>query len=125
MTSFPVLDQATLQNLRELDEDGSQGFVAELLGLFITSSTERLQALGAALAAKDPRRLGAEAHSLKSSAGNIGALRLSQLCQSLENLGKSGDIQAAEALTQELRVELDRVLAAVRQLPEFAPSKAA
>ena len=49
------------------------------------------------------------AHSLKSSSANVGARRMAALSRSLEDLGKSGTIESAETLYDELASEFTAV----------------
>jgi HPt (histidine-containing phosphotransfer) domain-containing protein len=120
-----ALDPTTLDGLRELDAGGETGFVAELVGLFVSTAAERRAALDEAFASGDSVRVSREAHSLKSSAGNIGALALSKLCQSLEYLGAAGRLDEARAVYARVSPELDRALTDLRGLPEFRASKGA
>jgi len=49
---------------------------------------------------------GAAAHKLKSSARSVGALRLGQLCEQIEQAGKAGDNPALAELTPLFEAEL-------------------
>lgn len=55
------------------------------------------------------------AHSLKGSAGNLGAARLAELCGALESQAADEPPGAAELLAA-LRLELDTVQQAVREV---------
>ena len=57
--------------------------VAELVELFIEASGQSVQAIGTALAAGDLIKAGKEAHTLKGSSSNVGAVTLQAVCQSL------------------------------------------
>ena len=58
------------------------------------------------------------AHSLKSSAGNVGARRLAALLKDFESLGKDGRIDDARAGLAALRTEHARTLDAIHALIE-------
>ena len=58
------------------------------------------------------------AHSLKSSAGNVGAKRLSALLKAFETMGKDGRIDDARAQLDELRAEHTRVREDIHTLLE-------
>ncbi len=79
-----LLDPAVLEEIISLDPDGSAGFLARVLETFIRSTEEIIRDTNWAGPATDPESIGKAAHSLKSSAGSIGARRLSALCASLE-----------------------------------------
>jgi len=100
-----VLDHSMIEELRGLD-DGQGAVLAQLVQLFVGGAPERLAAMQAALAQGDFEQLSRHAHSLKSSAANLGAARMAACCQRLEDAGRSpaGREQAAgdlEALGRE------------------------
>ncbi|MFN4258662.1 MAG: Hpt domain-containing protein [Gemmataceae bacterium] len=70
-----------LENLKRL---GGAGFVREMIDLFITHGTKQVEAARQASASGDWKTIERTAHSLKSSAGNIGAVELAQLCAHIE-----------------------------------------
>jgi HPt (histidine-containing phosphotransfer) domain-containing protein len=96
------LDYAVLRDLAELDEPGTPSIVDELIGLFLQITPTQIAGLEAALGAKDLKALKAVAHSLKSSSGNLGARKLSQIAQNIENLS---DLANAAELVSALKVE--------------------
>ncbi|MDP1569150.1 MAG: Hpt domain-containing protein [Vicinamibacterales bacterium] len=116
MSGLPVLDHATLDRLRELNEPGEPDIVIEVLTLFLEDAPARVAAVAAAQAAGDARGLERAAHGLKGSAGNIGALRLQALCHRIEDLGRleeAGDPMVVLSLHEEfetLRQEVTRLL---------------
>lgn len=79
-----LLDPAALEQIISLDPDGSAGFLAKVVETFIQSTEQIIRNTKWAGPAMDPESIGKAAHSLKSSAGSIGARRLSALCASLE-----------------------------------------
>jgi len=72
------LDPAVLSGLQEVME----GEYPKLLATFLDDSQKRIEALRQA--GDDAKALGRIAHSFKGSSGNLGAVRLAQLCQRLE-----------------------------------------
>ncbi|CRM18919.1 TMAO reductase sytem sensor TorS [Pseudomonas sp. 31 R 17] len=72
------LDPDVLSGLKEVME----GEYPKLLDTFLHDSQERVTALRKAR--DDAKALGRIAHSFKGSSGNLGAVRLAQLCQRLE-----------------------------------------
>lgn len=116
MSGLPVLDQVTLDRLRELNEPGEPDIVVEVLTLFLEDAPARVAAVVAAQASGDARGLERAAHGLKGAAGNIGALRLQALCHRLEDLGRLGvaaDPTVVLSLHEEfetLRQEITRLL---------------
>lgn len=80
-TSEP-LDRATIDSLRELS-DGDGDLLAELFQLFLTDTPPRLDAIEAAIAGGDAPALQRAAHTLKGSAGGLGATRMQAICMEL------------------------------------------
>jgi len=72
------LDPEVLSGLQEVME----GEYPKLLDTFLDDSQKRVEALRKAR--DDATALGRIAHSFKGSSGNLGAVRLAQLCQRLE-----------------------------------------
>ena len=72
------LDPDVLSGLQEVME----GEYPKLLDTFLDDSQKRVEALRKAR--DDAKALGRIAHSFKGSSGNLGAVRLAQLCERLE-----------------------------------------
>lgn len=110
------LDAASLARLRQLDPDGSRGFVNQVLRTFEASLVRHLAALDEAGVQGDLKRAGDVAHTLKSSSASIGALGFAQGCATVERLARAGDAAALGEPLVTLRAEGARVLAAVRAI---------
>jgi two-component system sensor histidine kinase/response regulator len=109
----PVLDATVIASLRELGGSDDPELLAELVRLFLADVPERLRLLGEAVERSDPRILEREAHALKSSAANLGALGLSALFREIESAGRAKDLARAESLVARSRGEFERVEAAL------------
>ena len=104
----PVLDPAAVVRLQRL---GGDKLVVQMIRLYLENAGERLGQIDAGLgndADLDETRRGA--HSLRSSAANVGALRVSALAGELESVAEAGDREAA----RRLRDPLADALAAAR-----------
>lgn len=99
------LDGAVLASLREVME--SQ--YPDLLAAFLLDSRERLQALHAALELGDAEAMRRAAHSFKGSCSNLGATRLSALCEELETRARSLQLVDTEGLLERTELEFDQV----------------
>jgi len=120
----PPLDERSLDRLRELQEDGEPEIVHELAELFLSHAPTRLRAILQAVEIGDADSLFKEAHSLKSSSANMGALRLSELCRQLEDMGRFGHLDRAREKVKELEVEFQRVKVALASLDqECSPAR--
>jgi len=101
------LDPDVLSGLQEVME----GEYPKLLETFLDDSQKRIEALRTAR--DDAKALGKIAHSFKGSSGNLGAVRLAQLCERLEL--ESGEPTAnLEALVD----QIDHEFALVKPLYE-------
>jgi CheY-like chemotaxis protein len=105
----PAIDEKVLEELRKLQMDGEPDIVQELGSMFLDRAPARIEAMRDALDRGDAGALKREAHNLKSSSANVGALRLSGLFKDLETLGRSGDLQRAHELMERVEAEFGRV----------------
>ena len=73
----------------------------ELLDLFLSGAAQRLADMNPAL--RDGPALAFHAHALKSMSLNLGAKRLSELAQKMEELARNGQLEPCAQLLQELQ----------------------
>ena len=92
----PIVDAAILQALRNGPGEADPVSFDELLQTFLKDATQLLAATSRAAKAGDRAALERAAHTLKSKGAAFGAVRLSQLCQELEQIGKQGNLGEAE-----------------------------
>jgi PAS domain S-box-containing protein len=90
------LDQAVLDNIRAIDDDGT--VLNEVIQMFLDEAPGYIEALRNALGSADAAQLGRVAHSMKSASFNVGAHALGELCRRLERQGKAGEIAGAADL---------------------------
>ncbi len=109
-------DRRALQMLHRV---GGNRLVVEMVNLFSASGPERLATARAGLASSNGENVRAAAHALKSSAGQLGALRLQRMCAELESTVKES-LTGAGARLDAIEVELAR---ATRWLAQEAPSQ--
>ena len=105
-----ALDRSVLDSLRELQDDGDPDIVAELGGLFLEHSPQRVEAILQAVKNRDANGLKTAAHSLKSSSAYVGAMRLSEMSRELEMMGHSQVLDGAEEKAERLKREFKRVM---------------
>jgi HPt (histidine-containing phosphotransfer) domain-containing protein len=108
-----VIDRSVLASLRELQDEGDPNIVAEVGGLFIKHSPEKVNAIMRSVESGDAKGLHIAAHSLKSSSAYVGALRLSALARELELMGRSNSLEGAYELAQRLKTEFMQVMIAL------------
>nr|WP_250883697.1 MULTISPECIES: Hpt domain-containing protein [unclassified Pseudomonas] len=77
-----------------------EGEYPKLLDTFLDDSQKRVEALRKAR--DDAKALGRIAHSFKGSSGNLGAVRLAQLCQRLEVESVGAEVRDLGALVDQI-----------------------
>jgi len=105
-----ALDRSVLASLRELQDDGDPDIVAEVGGLFLEHSPQKIAAILKAVENGDAKGLQTAAHSLKSSSAYVGAMRLSELSRELEMMGRSQVMDGAEEKAERLNREYKQVM---------------
>jgi CheY-like chemotaxis protein len=110
-----VLDRATVAELKELGGLDEPGLFAELVGLFLGDTPARIQQIMKALDENDAATLERAAHALKSSAANLGALKLSSLCKEIEAAGRERNVPKAAAFAGRTAGEFERVKQALER----------
>jgi CheY-like chemotaxis protein len=120
-----VLDRAAVARLRSLDPDGDAGFVASIVGDYLSVAREAAPRIAVAVAAGDTTAIEEAAHKLKGAAAAVGAQRVSGLCQELVTLARNGTSEGAEALEAALKVALPQAEAALLALQQSGADTAA
>jgi hypothetical protein len=112
----PILDASVLSQLADEELGGDPAFVVELIDLFVEQVTSMLADLQAAATVGDPQVVAHIAHTLQSSAGNLGARRLQRLCAEAESVtrGEQGPATCSVAeIVDSLASELECVVSAL------------
>ncbi len=106
IASNTVLDRRVLEELRQYSDD-SQDLVEELVTLFLADSPLQLMALQQALRDANWGEVERRSHRLKGSAGSIGAERLRELCQEIEEYARRGELAMPEEASTAVSTELE------------------
>jgi HPt (histidine-containing phosphotransfer) domain-containing protein len=72
-----------VEELHELGAESGVDILGELIEIFKETAPGRITSMRAALVSKDWKLLEREAHTLKSSAGNLGLSRLQESCKDI------------------------------------------
>ncbi len=107
-----MLDQAALNNIRAVDDDGS--VLSEVIQLYLDESPVQLTAMNDALARGNGVQLGEQAHALKSASFNVGAKSVGELCRRAERLGKAGALAEARDVVAAIEAMLERLAPQLR-----------
>jgi PAS domain S-box-containing protein len=108
----PGLDRAAV--LARLD--GDEELLAELAGLFIQDSPKRLSAIQQAIEQDDAQGLERAAHALKGSVGNFVIPTAVKAAQTLETMGREGDLAAADTAYAVLQEEIAGLVQVLQRL---------
>ncbi len=100
------------ENLNERLE-GDEQMIKMVLEMFKQESSSILSAIEAAVASSDPEGAGKLGHSLKGSAGNVGARALQEVSAAFEESGKSGDIEKLKSRLTDLQETHRRTMQAI------------
>jgi two-component system, sensor histidine kinase and response regulator len=91
LTTPPSLNPQAVERLKRL---GGDPLARQMIELFLELGPARMDELASGLAAADAGRVERVAHSLKSAAGNVGAVLLQEHATSLEHAAGGGEIDA-------------------------------
>jgi CheY-like chemotaxis protein/HPt (histidine-containing phosphotransfer) domain-containing protein len=99
-----AIDREMLASLWEVLGDQNPALLEELVELFQESTPARLMELRDALKRRDAKTMREVAHTINGTAGQLGAVRMTQTCASIETLARAGSLKG----TRELLDQLDR-----------------
>jgi HPt (histidine-containing phosphotransfer) domain-containing protein len=111
----PLVDPDLLRELTEFRVPGEPDPVEDVVELFLDLTPARLLQLTEAAARRDPQVLRAIAHTLKGSAGTVGALAMQSAATDLEQSARDGDGASVDRVTR-LAELFDRTGPALRAL---------
>jgi HPt (histidine-containing phosphotransfer) domain-containing protein len=108
MSSLPILDEATIDQLFE-SVGSDPAFLDELVEAYLSDAPAQLAAARAAVAAGSADDLVRPAHTLKSSSSTFGAQTLAGLARDLELRARAGSLDGAAITLDEVEAEFARV----------------
>ena len=100
-TPEELLDLAALAQLRSSNAAQKNNSLRRLVQHFLEAAPQHLSQLGQNT--QDAGNLAAQAQKFKTASTEVGARRIAALCQKLEDLGHSGNLDSVPAVLQELR----------------------
>jgi CheY-like chemotaxis protein/HPt (histidine-containing phosphotransfer) domain-containing protein len=111
---YVTLDDGALKNLRDL---GGDDFLFEVIDAFLADAPELMATLRRSLDEQNTEGLRRAAHTLKSNGATLGAEGFAELCRTLEQRAKAGEIDVASELVDRIEREygpLERAISALR-----------
>jgi CheY-like chemotaxis protein/HPt (histidine-containing phosphotransfer) domain-containing protein len=103
------LDRSRLKYLQDLSSRQDSTLFEKLIRSFLDDAPARILTMKNALASNDARTLFTAAHSLKGISGNIGAMCLMAISQSLQEAGGEGNLIGVDPRLREAEAELEIV----------------
>ena len=95
----PLIDHSKLDSVKELAEPGdADGFFRDLVELFFTRVPVLINEMKEALKHNDATQVSRSAHTLKGTSGNLGAIRVMKIAETLENLARDDKLQSVSEL---------------------------
>ncbi len=88
--SVAAIDEKAFASLEDI-ADGDAEFIAEVLNQFLMDAEILMATLLAGAEAGNAQEVEHSAHTLRSASANVGALRLSRICQELQEMGRVAD----------------------------------
>ena len=101
------------EELQMLVDIGDAQTVREVIAVFQSDTEKRIGRIRTAIAAADAPQVRAEAHAIKGSAGQVGAMHVSSICRQIEAAAVKQDLTTAEGLLPELDAAFATVRAAM------------
>ncbi len=92
---------------------GDMEFLRELYTIFLEELPERVAALEAAVSAKDMEQVAKVSHSLKSTAGTIGAIACQKCAEKLEHTARCMEYESVVLLIPHLKTNLYELKSAI------------
>lgn len=111
----PAIDPTILDEFGEMMGEEGPEMILELIDIFLADSPGLLTRLQIGSHQMDGHEVRQAAHSLKSSSASVGALELSKMCQVLETMGRSGELDGVSEKFCLAATEYERVKAALNE----------
>ena len=116
---YVSLDDAALGNLREL---GGDEFLGEVIDAFRADAPGLIGTLRSSLDERNADELRRAAHTLKSNGATLGAEEFAELCRTLEQRAKEGELGGAAELADRIEQEYRSLEEALSALVAESPA---
>ncbi len=116
---YVSLDDDALQNLRDL---GGDEFLGEVIDAFLGDAPQLLATLHSSLEDANTEELRRVAHTLKSNGATLGAEGFADLCRTLEQHAKAGDLDEAPPLVARIEQQYGPLKEALTALRSESPA---
>ncbi len=117
---IPVLDMSVLETIASFQPDRSHEVVAQLLSLFKEHANKAFEDLKHNIGGLDSQQIGQAVHAIKSMCSNIGAKRLFNICDIIEEKANHGQITDIKGEVKTIGDELESVLLRIDEVLQAA-----
>ena len=107
-----VLDEEVWKSLASQTDSQT---MKEIMDIFFVDTQDRVKKVVQAISVKDYQTIGFEAHSIKSTARTLGALRLANVCRNIEDACDNGNLEAVMQFSQRLKQAFEETRTAFNQ----------
>ena len=111
-----AINLAGLLKLREMQEEGEDNIIKQLIELFLCETPQHFDALRRALEGANREALQREAHVLTGSCAIMGASKMAALSTELEKISRGTHLENAGAVLEKLVTEYVRVCVALSSI---------
>jgi PAS domain S-box-containing protein len=108
-----ALNRDSLEALKSLQAEGDDGFLKEMVELFLADTPARLDDLQTALDNGQQQEFVRAVHSIKGASANFGADDLHMMCAAIEEMGRAGQMGDTRPKIVALHEEFERVRVAL------------
>jgi PAS domain S-box-containing protein len=116
---FVSLDDGALANLRDL---GGDAFLGEVIDAFLADAPALIATLHSSLEEQNAEELRRAAHTLKSNGATLGAAEFAELCRTLEQRAKDGELDGASELVDQIEQQYRPLEEALSALVSESPA---
>lgn len=117
MAGLKDIDNEAIERLRKL---GGNKFVIELIDTFLQHVSQKMEEALTGEREGNPETIERAVHSIKSSAGNLGAQRLQDLAAQIEELAEDRQSKPIHPLMRELEKAFGRVKPLLEEIKKGA-----
>ena len=104
----PAIDKTVIKMLKDMDENGENGFLQEMISIYFEEVPQLLEGLIKGPNKNDNELFVRSAHTLKSSSANVGAMALSKMGEDLEMLGQNGGLKNIQNKVKQVIKEYEK-----------------
>jgi CheY-like chemotaxis protein/HPt (histidine-containing phosphotransfer) domain-containing protein len=117
--AYFTLDDGAIKNLRDL---GGDDFLGEVIDAFLADAPELMATLRRSLDERSTEELRRAAHTLKSNGSTLGAEQFAEVCRTLEQQAKAGELDEAPELVDRIEREYRPLEEAISALRSESPA---